>query len=550
VETLPRRGYRFVAPVEFFHQDGGVASVAPIPGAPRDVPPVKTETVARPIRRWPLLTIAPVAALILLALGTNFAGVRQWFLGNSASRQIRFLAVRPLDHLSDDPLLKYLAEGVTDGLTTELAQLSSIPVMSRTSAMAFKNSEKSLKELARELEVDAVVEGSVRRSGEGFEIAVQLIEAGTDSHLWADSYSTTLQELSALQREIARDIVSQLHPLVSPQAGVHPVAAPPLHPEAYEAFLLGRFYASRRTPAGLRESEAHLSQAIAKDPNYAAAYSQLAEVYTLMGASAAAIALPTDMLEKARANAKKALELDPQQSEAHVVLGRVKYILDWDWEGAEKEFEAALQLNPNSALAYHYYALFQHDRGKVNEFCALIERARRLDPLSPNILRAAAVCLGLVRRQYEAALAQARRAAELGPANYNTRVAISWILYDMGRYEESLAEVREADRISKGHPITRACIAIAAVKVGRKAEAAAILRELLRDKGPVPPVYFIARINLALGENEEAIRWLEKAVEMHVPMHLLTDQAFDPLRANPRFQNLLRRMNLAAKEPA
>ncbi len=555
VETLPRRGYRFIAEVVLSGENGHSPHEpvsSSISNGPHPVHVLPETEIVRPVRRWLALGAVAFAVLMLLAVVMNVGGARRLFTSKAASRQIHFVAVRPFDNLTGDASQEYFAEGLTDGLTTELAQLSPIPVMSRTSAMSFKGSKKPLKDVARELNVDAVLEGSVQRDGDKVEINVQLIEAATDSHLWAKSYSGTLRELPALHREIARDTVGRLN-FPNNQQNKDQRAAPHLvHPEAYEAYLLGRFYANKRTPEALRQSEGFLKQAIEKDPGYAAAYSQLAEVYALTGASMAATVLPSEALEKARTTAMKALELDNTQAEAHVVLARVKDILDWDEAGAEREFRTAIQLNPNSAVAYHFYALFKGSRGKGEESCALIERARRLDPLSPNILRNVATCLALVRHRYEEALIQARKAVELGPGNYNTRMTTSVILFEMGRYQESLLEVQEADKLSKGHPLTRAAVAIVQAKLGRKAETEGILRELMQPRGSAPlPAWQIARIHLALGHNEEAVRWLEKAIDMHsfVPLHLIYGTDFDPLRTDPRFQSLLRRLGLPAKAP-
>ncbi len=545
IETLPRRGYRFIAPVE------GTVGVAVGEIAGAEV--VEAPKLA-PTRRFRMASLAlPAAALVVLLavlMGWNVGGWRDRLLVRVNPPHIESLAVLPLENVSGDPAQDYLADGMTDALTTDLAQIKKLRVISRTSAMRYKKASKPLPEIARELSVDAVVEGTVMRSGNRVRVSAQLIHAPTDRHLWAASYERDLGDVLALQADVARAITTEIRVELTPQEQTRLANASPVNPEAYEAYLQGRYYMTKRTPEGLTKAIEYFQQAIQKDPRYAPAYAALADTYSLQGASLAATEPRKEAAEKAKAAARKALELDDASAEAHAALGFALNNYDWDWIAAEKEFKRAIELNPGYATAYHWYSLMLNILGRTDEANAMIHRARQLDPVNPNIRRVVGMYLGQAG-EYDRAIEELQAAIELDPSHFNTRLTLGLVYVRMGRYEEALAVLRKADELSGGLPPTRASLGYTYAVFGRKAEAEQILRELQAlpagRRNPIAIVY----VCLGLGRKEEALRWLEEAFRERHPsvLTLRTNRDFDPLRSDPRFQDLLRRIYGTSRLP-
>ncbi len=538
VETLPRRGYRFVAPVEgAVGVPGAEIAGAEVVAAPKQQVPSRRFRMA-----YLALGAAALVALLAALLGLNVGGWRDWLLTRVNPPHIESLVVLPLENVSGDPAQDYLADGMTDALITDLAQIKKLRVISRTSAKRYKGTNKSLPEIAQELSVDGVVEGTVMRSGNRVRISAQLIHAPTDRHLWAASYERDLGDILLMQADVARAIATEIRVELTPQEQTRLANAPPVNPEAYEAYLQGRYYMTKRTPGGYTKAIEYFQQAIRKDPGYAAAYAALADSYSLQGASLAATEPPKEAAEKAKAAARKALELDDTSAEAHAALGRILHFHDWDWGGAEKEFQRALELNPGYSVAYHWYSLFLHDLGRMDEAQAMIRRARQLDPVNPNIRRVDGMYLGETG-QYDRAIEELQAAIELDPSHFNTRVSLGFVYERMGRYEEAIAVLRKADELSGGLPQTRSGLGYLYAVSGKTAEAEKILQELMalpaRRRNPLA----IAFLCVALGDKEEALMWLEQAYrERESSILLLRTSYFDPLRSDPRFQDLLRRI--------
>ncbi len=552
IETLPRRGYRFIAPVE------GTVGVAAGEIAGAEV--VEAPKLA-PTRRFRMASLAlPAAALVVLLavlMGWNVGGWRDRLLVRVNPPHIESLAVLPLENVSGDPAQDYLADGMTDALTTDLAQIKKLRVISRTSAMRYKKVSKPLPEIARELSVDAVVEGTVMRSGNRVRVSAQLIHAPTDRHLWAASYERDLGDILMMQADVARAIATEIRVELTPQEQTRLANAPPVNPEAYEAYLQGRYYMTKRTPEGLTKAVEYFQQAIQKDPRYAPAHAALADTYSLQGYSQAATMPFKEAAEKAKAAARKALELDEASAEAHAALGRILQIYDWDWTEAEKEFQHALDLNPGYATAYHWYSLFLHDLGRMDEAWAMIRRARQLDPVNPNIRRVVGLYLGEAG-QYDRAIEELQAAIELDPSHFNTRLTLGHVYARMGRYQEAIAIYRKADELSRGLPQTRSPLGWAYAVSGKRAEAEKILRELKALPAAHRDPYLIALVCVGLGRKDEAFKWLTQAIQEHWPAATLlvsrghsgfSAWVFDPLRSDPRFQDLLRRMGLPPDEP-
>jgi TolB-like protein/tetratricopeptide (TPR) repeat protein len=453
-----------------------------------------------------------------------------------------------LENLSHDPEQEYFADGMTDELIATLAKVGALKVISRTSAMQYKGAKKPLPEIARELNVDAVVEGTVLRFGDRVRITAELVHAPTDRHLWAETYESDLRDVLVLQSGVARAIASEIQVKVTPQEQARLASARPVNPQAHEALLKARFYWSTAiTEEERRKIFGYARQATEIDPAYASAYGLLAYLYVHYGIVGN---LPlTEAYPKAKAAAFKALESDEDLAEAHMALAMVKHFYEYDWSGAEREFRRALELNPSSAFAISSYGDFLANLGRSDEAIAACKRAIELDPLTPYTSYQLSFVYFQSRR-YDDALRQYRKVQELA-RNY----ALSgWdvALYTMkGMYPQAIAACQELTRThyethyDPAAQLTRVC-AVAYARAGRKAEALKLIEEMKRawQQAGTDPVW----IGIAygdLGDKDQAFEWLEKAYELRSP-HLGSLKAspfYDSLRSDPRFPALLRRMN-------
>jgi eukaryotic-like serine/threonine-protein kinase len=500
--------------------------------------------------RWQRGVIATgVAIFCLLALlfVLNVGGWRERLLRGLTNRQIESLAVLPLQNLSRDPEQDYFADGMTEELITDLSKIGALRVISRTSVMHYKGTTKTLPEIARELKVDAVVEGSVRRSGDQVRITAQLIYAPTDRHLWAESYERSLRDVLALQSEVASAIANEIKIKVTPEEQVHLSSSHLVNPDAYEAYLKGRYYWNQRRPEALKIGLQNFQQAIEKDQNYASAYSGLADSYFVLAIAGSVPA--SEAMPKARAAALKALQIDDTLAEAHASLGVVLENYDWKWMEAEREFKRAIELNPNYSIAHHYYAGHLMLMGRHTEAIAEVKRAIGLDPLSPIIN----TFLGRAyyyARQYDQAIAQYRRTFEIVP---NFAVASSFLVqaYEQeAMYEAAIAESRSA-LIGDGQSPEKAAKIVAELSSAYKASGARGYwqkrLDLAKKESKQHPMSLeMAYIHSRLGQNEQAFAWLERAYEEH-DMWLSTlkvEPKWDSLRSEPRFQDLVRRVGL------
>lgn len=359
-----------------------------------------------------LVMAIPLALAVLVAL--NVGKVRQLWRGPSANPQISSLAVLPLENLSRDPEQEYFAEGMTDELTTDLAKIPQLRVISRTSAMQYKTAQKPLSQIAKELGVDAVIEGTVLRANNHVRITAQLIAAPTEKHLWAESYERDFRDVLALQNEVSRSIAQQIRAQMTPNQRAQFASGATVPPEAHEAFLKAKYFASRLLPDGFDKSIRYFNDAIALDPTYALAYAEMAETYCW--ATAYQVIPSQDGLAKAKAAALRALEIDPNLGEAHNALAWVKYVHDWDYHGAEQEFKRALEFSPGNANIHLWYGNFLFQSGRVEESLAEMGVAQALDPLSPIVGNLAASAL-MAARQYDQAIAQLHKVQELDPSS-------------------------------------------------------------------------------------------------------------------------------------
>src|SRR6204780_5122457 len=446
VETVARRGYRFLAEVR-------VEDAAPVPRHEATTPSELREhsnletDPAQPKHRSPSLTWV-ISGLLLFAL---IASVARWRIhsANRSDTVIRSLAVLPFESLSNDASQDYFADGMTDELISDLGQISALRVISRTSVMGYKHARKPLPQIARELNVDAVVEGTVLRFGDRVRITAQLIEAATDKHLWSQSYEGELKDTLALQKQVARAIADQIQINLTPREEAALKSVKVVNPEAYESYLKGRYFWNKRSADGLKAALAYFKQAIEEDPKYAQAYSGSADTYALLGDWQYAVMTPKEAFPKAKAAAIKALELDSTLGEAHNSLAFVLDGFDWDFDSAGREFQRAIELNPGYATAHHWYAWHLSLLGRYDEALAEMRKAENLDPLS-LIINADLAELLVLAHSDEESIQQSRKTIEMDPnfALAHNQLAQAYLQKHM--YDEAVAELKTAVQLSGG----------------------------------------------------------------------------------------------------
>jgi TolB-like protein/DNA-binding winged helix-turn-helix (wHTH) protein/Tfp pilus assembly protein PilF len=543
VETVARRGYRFLAEVKSTDEASlrSPEFAPPRPLAPQTADRGElTDAAAMPQRRLPPLAWK-ISVFVLLAAIATFAAWKIHSRNRSASA-IHSLAVLPLESLSNDASQDYFADGMTDELISDLGQISALRVISRTSVMAYKHARKPLPQIARELNVDAIVEGTVLRSGDQVRITAQLIDAAADKHLWSQSYEGELKDTLALQNQVARAIADQIRINLNPQEQAALKSAKVVNPEAYQAYLKGRYFWNKRTPDALKAALAYFNQAIDEDPTYAQAYSGLADTYALLGDWQYGVMTPKEALPKAKAAAIKALELDSTLSEAHNSLAFCFDAFDWDLESAEKEFQRAIELNPGYATAHHWYAWHLSLLGQYDQAIEEMRKAKSLDPLS-LIINADLAELLVIAHFYDESIIQSRKTIEMDPnfALAHNQLAQAYLQKHMNA--EAIAELQKAVELSAGSPTCIANLARAYAASGRNSDAVNLLSELKsHSNGGYSDAAEVSMVYAALGDRDQAIHWLEIGYEQRFNPGVLQRLGFDPLRSDPRFQDLIRRI--------
>jgi TolB-like protein/DNA-binding winged helix-turn-helix (wHTH) protein/Flp pilus assembly protein TadD len=545
VETVARRGYRFLAEVKVV--DTAPARSPELATLPHPVAEAgdRGDLAGKPAMPKHFLSSLAwkisVFALLLLVVSLSAWKLHSW---NRPSLVIRSLAVLPLESLSNDASQDYFADGMTDELISDLGQISALRVISRTSVMVYKHARKPLPQIARELNVEAVVEGTVLRSGDRVRITAQLIDASSDKHLWSQSYEGELRDTLALQNQVARAIADQIRINVNPQEQAALKNVKIVNPQAYESFLKGRYFWNKRTADGLKAALAYFNQATDEDPKYAQAYSGLADTYSLLGDWQYAVMTPKEALPKAKAAAIKALELDSTLGEAHNSLAFCLDGFDWDFDSAGKEFRRAIELNPSYATAHHWYAWHLSLLGRYDEAIVEMRKAENLDPLS-LIINADLAELLVLAHSYEESIRQSRKTIEMDPnfALAHNQLAQAYLQTQM--HVEAIAELQKAVQLSGGSPTAVANLARAYVASGKRSEAVKLLNDLKNRSSPVSShASEIAVIYAALGDTDQAMNWLEKGYEERFNPGVLLRPGFDPLRSDPRFQDLVRRIGL------
>jgi TolB-like protein/DNA-binding winged helix-turn-helix (wHTH) protein/Tfp pilus assembly protein PilF len=553
IETIPRVGYRVRCPIETIapgppttgsSAQKAISATEPIAGLSPGFEPTSRPAIPKSRVLIPIL----LAGLFILGVAIFFgipritSSASKSTTNNQPFREVSSIAVLPLENLSNDPTQEYFADGMTDELITDLAQLGSLRVISRTSVMHYKDKQETVPQIGKELGVDALVEGTVERADNRVRIRVQLIDAAKDRHLWARSYDNELRDVLTLQSTVARDIASEIQGQVErPQAVQQAAQKPPVLPEAYEAYLKGNYFKNKRTDDGIKESLNYFQNAIALDPTFAQAYAGLAEAYCLLGSSV----LPAKVASsKARVAANKAIELDPTIAEGHTDLGLVYFYFDWDWKQAEAEFRQAIELNPNYANAHQWYSYYLRAMGRPQEALDEAEKAYRLDPLSFSVSNTLA---GRYRdmRNFGKALQVVQRILEMDPNFVPAHESLGAIYSEEGNSAQFVSECKKAADLSHDNPPTLAFLGYAYAASGDRPDALAVVKRL-SSKQQYVPSWDLAALYTALGDSDKAFQSLEKAYsdrDTQMPF-LNVDRRLAPLKSDPRFANLVRRVGL------
>ncbi len=541
IETLPRHGYRFIAPV-----DVGRIHELPAPAiAARAIP----ESPLRRHRHAALVAGIIVATLAVLA-ALDLAGVRDRVLRSLGAvreppLQIQSIAVLPLENLSGDPGQDSFADAMTEELITNLGKSSGLRVISRTSVMRYKGAKKPMPEIAKELNVDAVVEGTVHRFGDRVRITANLLHVPTDRHLWAETYDRDLKDALAVGSDVTGAIAYSIRTTLSPHQDVHPATRPrPVNPEAYEAYLKGRYYTQRFTIEGLNKSSECFAKAIEADPNYGPAYAGIAD--NCMWASRTLRLPRAEYYAKGRAAARRALELDPTLAEAHAALAGQALFFEWDWATAEKEFQRAIQLNPNLVVAREGYAEFLMLMGRSGESIAERKRALQLDPLSLALNTQLAWSYGNAHR-FDEAIRQLQQVLEMEPNFVVARFSLGEAYELAGRHEEAVRELHAALAANKGDIVFLGYLGYTYGRAHQPRKALEVLAEMQkRAKKENVSRVLLGVVYLGLSQPDKALTFFEDAYKQRDVwlIAVIASPEFDPLRSDPRFQALLRRMNL------
>jgi len=536
IETIPRRGYRFIGVIS-------PQSVRPESGEPRLT--AATDLLTRPAVQisarlfWRLIAAFSLAAIAALLLWLNADKLRTRIFGRPRAVEIHSIAVLPLENLSKDSSQDYFSDGITEALTTDLAQIGALRVISRTSATHFKGSRETLPNIGRQLNVDAIIEGSVTRFEDRVRITAQLIDARSDRHLWARTYERDLNDILALQDEVARDIAAEIQIKLTPQEQSRLTAERKTSPQAYDAYLRGRYLWSQRNAEAITKAVGYFQQAVREDPEFAAAYSGLSDCYWVGWGAKLDLPLADEY-------ARKAISLQPDLAEGHASLGIVR-IGEYHLAGAEQELRRAIELNPNYAMAHHYYATYLLSLGRPAEALAENDRARQLDPfsLSINTMRGL-ILIGL--RQFDQALDQFDRAVEISPQSPFAHIWLARIYWLEGRAPEAIAEEKQAGTLAHSAQQLRDQGEVAAIYATLGLRAARLKFAQLMErhyKGNYEAMWVAFQYG-TIQDGPKVLQWLDEALRAQeaFPFHAKTAPEFDFLRADPRFQALLRRISL------
>jgi TolB-like protein/DNA-binding winged helix-turn-helix (wHTH) protein/Flp pilus assembly protein TadD len=540
IGTVPKRGYRFEARVTESAPADAAARPSGLAPEPSDA--------ARfaPLSRNAVL-YSSLAVVFAIAISSAYL-VRSRRVpagANIAPTKIQSIAVLSLTNLSGDPSQDYLADGITEAITTDLAKFHSLRVVSRTSAMQYNSRKKPLPEIARELHVDAIVEGGMMRSGAHVRVTAQLTRAANDEQIWAESYEREVRDLLALQNDVARDIAEHVQAQITAQDRERLSTARPLNSAAHEEYVKGRFFWNKRTENGYLDAIDHFLRAIQIDPQYPEPYAGLADTYALLGSLGGASIPRRDAMNNARSIARKALELDPTMAEAHTSLAFVLMHYDWDFAAAEKEYLRAIDLNPNYATAHQWYAVNLAVTGRMDAALAELRHAQELDPLSLIISADIGELLGCARR-YEDAATQLQATLKMDPnfllAHYNLVVIYQY----QKKYAEAADQARKAVELAPSSLWAQGLLGSTYALTGQPDKARKVMASIQRSPQGKDAANVLALIAIGLGDKDEAFHWLQVARDQRSGSLILMKSipSLDPLRSDPRFVSLLHDVGL------
>jgi TolB-like protein/DNA-binding winged helix-turn-helix (wHTH) protein len=543
IETIPRRGYRFIATVQevFEAPAAGLKSDADLEVAST----LRQLEVALPEQRRSFRSIV-LPALAIVVVVSVFVAWRHFRAGPQPRSGSAMLAVLPFENLTGDAGEEYVNDGFTEEIITQLGRLNrdQLRVIARTSMMTYKGSHKPIKQIARELGVNYVLEGSIRKTGDGLRVTAQLIRADDQTHLWAREYDRSLGDLIKVQGEVAQAVAQEIQVRLSPEVEQTLAGATPVDPEVYSAYLKGRFFWNKRSREGLTMAVSFFEQAVQRNPNYAPAYAGLADTYNALvfyGFLSNSEGIP-----KAKAAATKAVELDGSRAEGHASLGYVYFMWEWKWAAAEREFQRAIELNGNYVPAYQWYSLYLAAMGRGPDSLVQIQQARELDPFS-LIVAAGSGYVAYFARQNNQAVAESEAALQEDPDFMAAHAVLGLATEAQGNYPKAILEFQKALQLSDGRSTEYLDYLGHAYAIsGNRREAERILAELdEKIKTGGTPDYRVATL-VALGEKDQALKDLEKGFEKgpYGFMWFKVDPRFDALRSDSRFQNLMRRAGL------
>jgi len=544
IETLPKRGYRFIGPIETRDKPATlqvhVVSPGPAPPALRN----RLNRLHIPLKHALALSVLVLAGLLT---GLYLYSRRSHNPSGNVVPAIHSIAVLPLKNLSGDPAQEYFADGMTEEIIGRLSMIRGLRVISRTSAMHFKDTRAPLPEIAKALGVDAMVEGSVVREGGRVRVHAQLIRAATDEHFWSETYDRELGDALALESDVAQAIAARVEVTVTGAERARLVAARQVSPDVYENFLKGQLAERSNSPAATQKSIAYFEEAIKKDPAFAPAYLGLAHAYDALGMPGVAGAPPSELQPKVISAVRKALELDPALPGAHALMGSL-YQMQWQWNDAEREYKLALELDPNDAGAHLSFSTWLLSQGHTEEALAWSRRARELDPI--GITGNAMGWILFQSRHYDEAIRELRSDLAVHKDDASTYWScwfLGFALSANGQPDEAVPVLERALALSERNPAVIGVLVRAYAHAGRRTEALRLLDELKRRQqtGYIPSAALV-NAYLGLGDNEQTFSWLERAYKEHSPIlqYIKVHPFFDPLRGDPRFANLVRRVGL------
>ena len=556
VQTVTGKGYRFIAPAAggqkgagnhgqksegvpvLNRTNGSVTSALSLPSQTAEQAPVHGRTGI----------LAPLALLALVVISLALWLAPMLSRRTSAAPPLRNIAVLPLDNLTGDASQGYFVDGMTEQLITDLAQVSALRVTSRTSVMRYKGTKKSLPEIARELKVDGIVEGSVMRSGGRVRITAQLLNAPTDQHIWAETYEADLGDILKLQSEVAEAIAQQVRAQLTPRQQAQLRSARPVNPGAYEAYARGRYYFTNDYTEleKLKMAESYFEESIRKDPNFALAYSGLADSYVYQAFYGSGDISPDVAYQSAKQALRKAMDLDDSIGETYDTLGSLSWRFEWDWNAAERNFDRSIALAPSYSCAHEDRAIYLAFTGRRREALAELAKSEQLDPGPGSTMVASAVYYQL--RDFKKLVEASQRGVISNPNEWSEHYQLGVGYEGTGKPREAISEYQKAVELSGGDLNATASLAHAFAVIGRRAEANKILGDLERKSKTIyVSSYVIATIYAGLGDKDKAFESLERAYQeksLELSWHIKADLRIDNLRSDPRFQRLLRRIGL------